>query len=75
MSRYTFIPTFNYDDPAQTTTDINSARKLAEEFLRKFGSDDCQSLTIVEVIPVATIEYARPIFTPLPRRTDQPGEA
>lgn len=75
MSRYTFIPTFNYDDPAQTTTDINSARKLAEEFLRKFGGDDCLSLTIVEITPVATIEYARPIFTPLPRRTDQPGEA
>ena len=75
MSRYTFIPTFNVDDPAQTTTDINSARKLAEEFLRKFGGDDCLSLTIVEITPVATVEYARPIFTPLPRRTDQPGEA
>lgn len=75
MPRYTFIPTFNYDDPAQTTTDINSARKLAEEFLRKFGGDDCLSLTIVEITPVATVEYARPIFTPLPRRTDQPGEA
>lgn len=75
MSRYTFIPTFNVDDPAQTTTDINFARKLAEEFLRKFGGDDCLSLTIVEITPVATVEYARPIFTPLPRRTDQPGEA
>lgn len=64
MPKYTFMPTFNIEDEAQTVDTIDKAKQLAAEFLRKFGGPDCLSLTIVEVRTVGTMEYVSPIFTP-----------
>lgn len=64
MPKYTFMPTFNIEDPGQTVNSIDDAKILAAEFLRKFGGPDCLSLTIVEVRTVGTMEYVSPIFTP-----------
>jgi len=58
------MPTFNVDDPEQTTESLDKCKALAAEFLRKFGGPDCLSLTLVEVRPVGTMEYVSPVFTP-----------
>lgn len=63
--KYTIIPTFNVDDSSQTVDTIDEARKLAEDFLAKFGGDDCREMAVVEIRLVGTVEYARPIWHPV----------
>ena len=64
MPKYTIIPMFNVNDPSQTVDTIDAARKLAEEFLAKFGGDDCREMAVVEIRVVGYVEYARPIWHP-----------
>ena len=61
-TRYTFIPTFNLNDPQQAVATIEEAKALAEAFLAKFGGEDCRSVTVVEIKPVGELEYVAPIW-------------
>lgn len=63
-TKYTIIPMFNVNDPSQTVDTVDQARKLAEEFLAKFGGDDCREMAVVEIRLVGVVEYARPIWHP-----------
>lgn len=65
MPKYTIIPMFNLNDPSQTVDSVDHARRLAEEFLAKFGGEDCREMAVVEVRLIGTVEYARPIWHPV----------
>lgn len=64
MPRFTIIPMFNLNDPSQTVDDVEQAKALAEEFLRKFGGPDCQEMAVVEVRLIGTVEFTRPVWHP-----------
>lgn len=62
MLKYTILPMFNINDPKQTVNTAMEARRLAEDFLAKFGGEDCREMAVVEIRVVGYVEYARPIW-------------
>lgn len=71
MTKYIIIPTFNLNDPGQAVDTIEEARKLAEDFLAKFGGPDCQAITVVEITAIGELELVSPIWHDFRRGKDK----